>query len=516
MLFVKKKDGTLRLCIDYRELNKVTVKNEYPLPRIDEMFDRLQESCVFSKIDLRSGYYQLKVKGEDVLKTDFHTRYGHYEFLVIPFGLTNAPTAFMDLMNRVFKPYLDQFVVVFIDDMLMYSKNKEEHEKHLHVILQNLREHQLFAKLNKCEFWLDQISFLGHVVSNDGILVDPSKVEAVLSWKRPTTVSDIRSFLGMSGYYRYFIEGFSKISLPLTRLTQKNAKFVWSKECQSSFEELKKKLVSAPVLTISSSLGGFVIYSDASHQGLGCVLMQHGKMVAYGSRQLKPYEKNYPTHDLELATVVFALKIWRHYLYGETFKIYTDYKSLKYLFSQKELNMRQRKWIELLKDYDCRILYHPSKANVVADALSKKSYGSVSTLRSKQTQLFYYLKALEAQFQVLEPRVLLANFTVQPYLIWRIKSSQKDDPELVAIMDKVRKGVNSDFVLMDDDTLKFKERLCIPHVGGLRRELLEEFHNSKFTVHLRGTKMYSDMKQLYWWPGFKHDIAEFIAQCLVC
>ena len=234
VLIVKKKDETLRLCIDYRELNKVTVKNKYPLPKIDDLFDQFQESCVFSKIDLRSRYYHLKMKDEDVLKAAFRTRYGHYEFLMMPFGLTNAPTAFMDLMNRVFKPYLDQFVVVFIDDILVYSKNKEEHEKHLHVILQTLREHQLFAKLNKCEFWLEQISFLSHVVSKDGILVDQSKVEAMLSWKRPTTMSEIRSFFGMAGYYRCFIEGFSKISLPLTRLTQKNVKFVWSKECQSS------------------------------------------------------------------------------------------------------------------------------------------------------------------------------------------------------------------------------------------------------------------------------------------
>ena len=231
MLFVKKKDGTLRLCIDYRELNKVTVKNKYPLPKIDDMFDQLQESCVFSKIDLRSGYHQLKVKDEDVIKTAFHTRYRHYEFLVMPFGLNNALADFMDLMNRVFKPYLDQFVVVFIDDILVYLKNTEEHEKHLHVILQTLREHQLFSKLNKSEFWLDQISFLGHVVSNDRFSVDPSNVEVVLSWKRPTTVSKIRSFLGMVGYYRHFIEGFSKISLSLTRLTQMNSKFVWSKEC---------------------------------------------------------------------------------------------------------------------------------------------------------------------------------------------------------------------------------------------------------------------------------------------
>ena len=204
------------------------------------------------------------MKGEDILKTAFRTRYEHYEFLVMPFDLSNAPTTFMDLMNKVFKPYMDQFVMVFIDDILGYSKNKEEHLKHLHVVFQTLKEHQLFAKLKKCDFWLNQISFLGHLVSKDGILVDLGRVEAVLSWKRPTTVFKVRSFLGMAGYYRHFIEGFSKISLPLTRLTKKNAKFVWNKECQSSFEELKKKLISAPMLTIPSSSEVFVVYSDAS------------------------------------------------------------------------------------------------------------------------------------------------------------------------------------------------------------------------------------------------------------
>ena len=239
--------------------------------------------------------------------------------------------------------------------------------------------------------------------------------------------------------------------------------------------------------------------------------MQHGKVVAYASRQLKPYEQNYSTHDLELAVVVFVLKIWRHCLYGETCEIYTYHKSLKYLFSQNELNMRHRRWIELLKDYDYSILYHLRKANVVVDALSRKTCRSVSTLRSKQAQLFSDLKALQAQFQVYGPRVLLTNVNVQPDLIGKIKSSQKDDPELVAIIDKVRKGDKSDFLLMDDDTLKFKNRLCIPHIGGLRRDLLKDFHNPRFIVHLGGTKMYSDMKQLYWWPRLKCDIAEFIA-----
>ncbi|KAL0537612.1 hypothetical protein IC582_026595 [Cucumis melo] len=372
VLFVKKKDGSMRLCIDYRELNKVTVKNRYPLPRIDDLFDQLQGATVFSKIDLRSGYHQLRIKDEDVPKTAFRSRYGHYEFIVMSFGLTNAPAVFMDLMNRVFREFLDTFVIVFIDDILIYSKTEAEHEEHLRMVLQTLRDNKLYAKFSKCEFWLKQVSFLGHVVSKTGVSVDPAKIEAVTGWTRPSTVSEVRSFLGLAGYYRRFVENFSRIATPLTQLTRNGVPFVWSKACEDSFQTLKQKLVTAPVLTVPDGSGSFVIYSDASKKGLGCVLMQQGKVVAYASRQLKSHEQNYPTHDLELAAVVFTLKIWRHYLYGEKIQIFMDHKSLKYFFTQKELNMRQRRWLELVKDYDCEILYHPGKANVVADALSRK------------------------------------------------------------------------------------------------------------------------------------------------
>uniref|UniRef100_A0A2N9F3Y9 RNA-directed DNA polymerase n=1 Tax=Fagus sylvatica TaxID=28930 RepID=A0A2N9F3Y9_FAGSY len=411
VLFVKKKDGSMRLCIDYRELNRVTIKNKYPLPRIDDLFDQLQGAQVFSKIDLRSGYHQLKIKSEDIPKTAFRTRYGHYEFLVMPFGLTNAPAVFMDLMNRVFHEYLDRFVIVFIDDILVYSKSLEEHEDHLRIVLQILRDKKLYAKLKKCEFWLNQVVFLGHVVSKDGITVDPSKIEAVVSWDRPTNVSEVRSFLGLAGYYRRFVEGFSRIAAPLTHLTRKNAKFEWKEECEKSFQELKQRLVTAPVLTIPSSSGGFVIYSDASHKGLGCVLMQHGRVVAYASRQLKNYEQNYPTHDLELAAVVFALKIWRHYLYGEKCEIYTDHKSLKYFFTQKELNMRQRRWLELIKDYDCSINYHPGKANVVADALSRKSSGFSAALLTTQKEIINDLERMGIEVVMGHSGAYLASST---------------------------------------------------------------------------------------------------------
>ncbi|GJW09907.1 putative nucleotidyltransferase, ribonuclease H [Tanacetum coccineum] len=313
VLFVKKKDGSFRMCIDYRELNKLTIKNRYPLPRIDDLFDQLQGSQYFSKIDLRSRYHQLRVHEGDILKTVFRTCYGYFEFTVMPFGLTNAPATW------------------------------EEHEVHL-----------------------------GHVINEDGIHVDPSKIKVVNNWEVPRTLSKFRSFLGLAWYYRWFIENFSKIAKSLTILTQKSKTFNWGEEQEKAFQTLKDKLCNAPVLALPDGPKDFVLYCDVSSLGLGCELMQRGKVIAYASRQWKIHEKNYTTYDLELGTIVFALKIWRHYLYGTKSIIYTDHKSLQHIFSQKELNMQQRRWIELFSNYDCEIRYHPGKANVVADALSRK------------------------------------------------------------------------------------------------------------------------------------------------
>jgi hypothetical protein len=434
----------------------------------------------------------------------------------MPFGLTNAPAVFMDLMNRVFHEYLDSFVIVFIDDILVYSKSQEEHEEHLRIVLQILRDRKLFAKLKKCEFWMDRVVFLGHVISRDGITVDPSKIEAVVNWVRLTNVSEVRSFLGLAGYYRRFVEGFSRIATPLTRLTQKNAKFEWTNECERSFQELKQRLVSPQILTIPSSSSGFVIYSDASHKGLGCVLMQHGKVVAYASQQLKSYEQNYPTHDLELAAIVFALKIWRHYLYGERCEIYTDHKSLKYISTQKELNMRQRRWLELIKDYDCSINYHPGKANVVADALSRKSYGFSAALLTTQKHIINDLERLGVEVVIGGSQSYLASLSVQPTLIEKIKISQGCDPQLMKIMEEVRGGNRLEFNISNDGALRFGNRLCVPKDSTIKREILEEAHHSPYIVHPGSTKMYRDLREVYWWNNMKREIAHFVEQCLTC
>ncbi|GJW51844.1 putative reverse transcriptase domain-containing protein [Tanacetum coccineum] len=294
--------------------------------RIDDLFDQLQGSSVYSKIDLRSGYHQLRVRDEDIPKTAFRTRYGHYEFQVMPFGLTNAPTVFMDLMNR---------------------------------------KEKLYAKFSKCDFWIRIVQFLGHLIDSQGLHVDPAKIEA--------------------------------IAKSLTELTQKNKKYIWGENQESAFQLLKQKLCEAPILALPEGNDDFVVYCDASYQGLGAVLMQREKVIAYASRQLKPNEENYTTHDLELGAVVFALKIWRHYLYGTKCTVFTDHKSLQHILDQKELNMRQRRWLELLADYDCEIRYHPGKANVVADALSRKE--RIKPLRDLK-KLYWWpnMKAIIAEY----------------------------------------------------------------------------------------------------------------------
>ncbi|CAH9124286.1 unnamed protein product [Cuscuta epithymum] len=520
VLFVKKKDGSLRLCIDYRELNKATVKNKYMLPRIDDLFDQLKGASTFSKVDLRSGYHQVRIAEKDTPKTAFRTRYGHYEFTVMPFGLTNAPAVFMDLMNRVFRTYLDLFTIVFIDDILVYSKTPKEHEEHLRTALQTLRENQLYAKLSKCEFWKDRVAFLGHIITQEGVSVDPSKIEVVIDWPTPTTVTEVRSFLGLAGYYRRFVKDFSKIAKPLTNLTKKTTKFIWDEECKKAFQELKQRLTTAPILTLPSGTEGFEVYTDACLKGLGCVLMQNGKVVAYASRQLKTHEVNYPTHDLELAAVIFALKLWRHYLYGVQCKIYTDHKSLKYIFTQKELNMRQRRWLELVKDYDLEIQYHEGKANVVADALSRKSTHSCRATWILPDELYRDFQKLDLEvrdFREVDRETRLLTMTVTPSLFDEIRAGQPGDIKLDRIRAGMTNGVNGPFELHEDGSIRHKGRWCVPmKCEEIKKKIMEEGHNTPYSVHPGGDKLYKDLKKNFWWPKMKKEVAEFVARCLNC
>ncbi|GJS96315.1 putative reverse transcriptase domain-containing protein [Tanacetum coccineum] len=383
------------MCIDYHELNKLTIKNRYPLPRIDDLFDQLQGLSVYSKIDLRSGYHQLSFRDEDIPKMAFRTRYGHYEFQVMPFGLTNAPAVFMDLINRVCKPFLDKFVIVFIDDILIYSRNKVEHERHLKKILELLKKEELYAKFSKCDFWLSKVQFLDHVIDS------------------------------LTGYYRRFIEGFSKIAKPMTKLTHKSVKFDWGEKEEAAFQTLKQKLCR-----------------------LGAVLMQKERVIAYASRPLKIHEKNYMTHDLELGVVVFALKMWRHYLYGT-----------KFVIIQK-------------------------KSNVVADALSRKE--RIKPLR---------VRAL----------VMAVGLNLPVEILKAKNEARKEENYGTEDFGGIIKKLES----RTDGMLCLNRRSWIPCRGSLRELIMHESHKSNYSIHPGPDKMYQDLKKLYWWPNMKAEIATY-------
>ncbi|WVZ63291.1 LOW QUALITY PROTEIN: hypothetical protein U9M48_012933 [Paspalum notatum var. saurae] len=342
-------------------------------------------------------------------------------------------------------------------------------------------------------------------------MVDPSKVSSIMDWKIPKNVKEVRGFLGLTGYYRRFIEGFSIVAKPMTSLLEKNAEYIWNKVRQASFDELKKRLTTAPVLTLPDQTKSFTVYCYASKEGLGCVLMQEGKVIA--SHQLGKHEVNYPTHDLELAAVVHALKIWKHYLFGTRCEIYTDHKSLKYIFTQNELNMRQRRWLELIKDYDLEIHYHLGKANVVADALSRKSYVIMAISFQMPPELCEEFESISLGSV---HHTTTTTFEAEPTLEQEIKKHQKTDEEIQEVREQIKVGKAPHFREDEQGTIWYKNRLCVPNVDSIRKLILSEAHDTAYSIHPGSTKMYYDLKERFWWYGMKRAVAEYVAICDTC
>ncbi|CAI7780674.1 unnamed protein product, partial [Closterium sp. NIES-54] len=375
ILFTPKRDGGFRMCIDYRALNRVTVKSRYPIPRADERIDQLRTARVFSKIDLRGGYHQIRVEPSDCAKTAFRTRYGSFEYTVMPFGLTNAPATFQMTMNEVFRPHLDKCVIIYLDDILVNSRDKQQHLEDLEAVFTILDKHRLLTKISKCEFFQDGLEFLGHVISEAGVEIDPKKLDTVKAWHPPTNITELQSFLGFVNYVRQFVPDMARLTAPLTDLLRKGVAFTWGEKEHAAFSTLKNVLCSPPVLRIADPHRPFEVVTDASDIAIGAVLLQdfdNGlQPIAYESRKLHPPEKNYPIHDPEMLAIMHAFKLWRCYLAGADVTVRTDHKSLQYLRAQPHLNPRQIRWLDYLEsNFHYTVTYKKGASNI-ADALTR-------------------------------------------------------------------------------------------------------------------------------------------------
>ena len=510
VLFVKKKDGSLRMCVDYRALNKQTVRNQFPIPRIDNLLDRLGGAKVFSSLDLLSGYFQLPLQQSDIPKTAFRTPNGLYQYKVLPFGLTNAPQVFSAALSHVFTDMIGRkgFVLLYLDDILIYSKDAAQHEEHLHAVLQRMREHQLYAKMSKCEFNRCEVHYLGHVVGASGVKVDPRKTQAIADWPRPRTVKEVRSFLGLANYFRRFVQGFSKMVSPLYALTRIGCSWDWTEACELAFTSVKAALTHPPVLATPDFSKPFTVVTDASGSAtdgaLGAVLLQDGHPVAFESRRLIPAELRYSTSEQELLAVVHALKIWRCYLEGRHFTVVTDHLPNTYLGNQQLLNRRQARWSEFLSGFDYTWEYRPGRINV-ADPLSRVPGAPVvaSLLRAVGGSSCATLSDVPADGP---PSAPSSAFTP---LYSKLKDAYARDPwfELP----------HNTAGLEQRDGLWCKgSQVVVPADGSLRTHIIDELHSSVWAGHFGVAKSKAAVSRLFWWPGLGKDVAHFVKCCDSC
>ena len=545
VLFIKKKDGSLRLAVDYRGLNKITKKDRYPLPLIPDLLDRLRSARVFTKLDLRGAYNLVRIADGDEWKTAFRTRYGSYEFQVMHYGLTNAPASFQWFMNEVFKDITDVCVVVYLDDILIYSDNPDEHLNHVREVLRRLRANNLYAKVEKCAFSVDTTDFLGFVVGPDGLRMDESKIQVIRDWPTPRKVKDIQSFLGFANFYRRFISSYSDITVPLTRLTRKDAPWAWSSQCEDAFQLLKMAFTSAPILHHFDPALPPVVETDASDYAVAGILSvrtDDGEIhpVAFYSRTLSGAELNYDTHDKELLAVFEAFKTWRHYLESphHTIDVITDHKNLEYFSSTKMLTRRQARWSEFLSAFNMVIRFRPGKLGEKPDSLTRRAdyylkrgdrdytLANPQNLRPifSQEQLATSLRATRL-YAIARDAAALVDASVPVLdiaaLVEDIKSGYSVDPLASRELDLCRKGSPSPrFTLSPSGLLLMDRRVYVPQFrperGNLRTRVLQEKHDHPTAGHFGYNKTLELLRRDYVWPSMRTDCKQFVSQCVLC
>jgi hypothetical protein len=520
ILFVKKKDGSLRLCVDYRGLNKVTTPNRCPLPLISETFDQLGKAKYFTKLDMRGAYNLLRIAKGDEWKTAFRCRYGHFEYQVMPFGLMNAPGTFQAFVNDTLRDYLDDFVVVYLDDILIYSDTAEEHTAHVKKVLQKLEAAGICLKLEKCEFDKQRVIFLGFVISTEGISMDPAKVAAIQDWATPKSVFDIQCFLGLANFYRRFVKNYSKIATPLTALLKKNVKFIWIESAQSAFDTLKAGLMTGPILRHFDPSKHGVVEADASDYALGAIFSQYDDEgllhpVAFYSRKLLPAEMNYQIYDKELLAIICAFKQWRHYLEfsDQPTVVLTDHRNLEYFTTTRHLSRRQVRWSEILSDFNFVIKYRPGSQNAAADALSRKDKpmegGTAPPDKTAMTLLppIQFLNNLQA----------LPLYPESPIIHEKIRTLLPDDPTFGPILAKAFGNKDSESSYSVHDGLLLHEGLvCVPDDPDLKRTILEDCHDAPAAGHFGITKTFDLVSRTFFWPAMRKYIKDYVSGCDTC
>jgi transposase InsO family protein len=537
VLFVKKPGGGLRFCVDYRALNAITIRNRYPIPLIQETLDRLAKARYFTKFDVISAFNRIRVREGDEKYTAFRTRWGLFEYLVMPFGVKNGPGTFQQYVNDTLREFLDVFVTAYIDDILVYSNSLSEHRKHVRTVLERLRDAGLQCDIKKCKFHASEVTYLGLIISRDGIKMDPKKVAAVEDWESPNGVRDVRAFLGFANFYRRFIRHFSKIVQPLVGLTKKNAKFDWNDKCERAFNDLKYRFTTAPILAHFDPDLECVVETDSSDHAQGGILSQYNKdgvlhPVAFFSRKLAPAESNYEIYDKELLAIIRCFEQWRPELEGSLFpiRILTDHKNLQYFMTTKQLTHRQTRWAEYLSRFDFKITYRPGRLGQKPDALTRRSQDLPADASDERIANRSRILLPPERFEKLRPMFMDAELDQNELEIdkWDMEIDElleyeyARDSWITEIMKTIRAGKrqHKDITLAEceirNDRLYYRQTMVVPDSEPLRFKILEFAHDSPIAGHPGRAKTYEIIQRAYYWPGMYEFVRKYVRGCQTC